>query len=279
MSQDYFNWELLITDNASDDESRTIINEYVKQDSRIHYFRNKINIGAIANFNRVFELSSGKYFMWASGHDLRTTSVLSQCVNKLEEDSSVVLAYPVTAHVNEAGEVLEVRGQFDTTNHRIDDPVGRLMYFLWSYSPPDIIYGVMKSDALRRVGPAKPVPGTDYVMLIRLSLVGRFAQVKDQFLYSKVNRTETPENQMTRYREQFFSSESRPARWSPMWRMVWECFRSVSTAGLVFKQRVAIAFGLLMWLGRLRGSLLREIIGKTVTKKTAVTSKKPLAST
>jgi glycosyltransferase involved in cell wall biosynthesis len=66
LAQTYSDFELLISDNASTDRTEQICREYAAKDRRIRYYRNEKNIGAPKNFNRVFELSSGKYFRWAT---------------------------------------------------------------------------------------------------------------------------------------------------------------------------------------------------------------------
>ena len=70
LAQDYPNIELIISDNASTDTTPKICEEYSQNENRIKYFRSKENHGAIWNFNRVFELSAGKYFMWAAYDDI-----------------------------------------------------------------------------------------------------------------------------------------------------------------------------------------------------------------
>jgi glycosyltransferase involved in cell wall biosynthesis len=64
LSQTYRDFKLIISDNASTDRTEQICREYAAKDRRIRYYRNEKNIGAPKNFNRVFELSSGKYFRW-----------------------------------------------------------------------------------------------------------------------------------------------------------------------------------------------------------------------
>ncbi|MEO1673070.1 MAG: glycosyltransferase, partial [Cyanobacteria bacterium J06631_2] len=59
LSQTFDNFELVICDNASIDETEKICREYASKDSRIHYHRSQQNLGATWNFNRVFELASG----------------------------------------------------------------------------------------------------------------------------------------------------------------------------------------------------------------------------
>ena len=50
LNQTYENFELIISDNASTDNTRKICESYTKQDSRIRYVCQQKNIGAIENF-------------------------------------------------------------------------------------------------------------------------------------------------------------------------------------------------------------------------------------
>src|SRR5262249_49655951 len=86
LAQDYENIEVIITDNTSTDGTEFICREYAARDRRVRYVRNEYNVGAIENFNRAFRLGAGPYFMWASGHDLRSTGSISKCVEVLERN-------------------------------------------------------------------------------------------------------------------------------------------------------------------------------------------------
>ena len=61
LTQTYSDFELIISDNASTDNTEQICRKYASKDPRINYFRNKSNFGAAKNYNRVFKLSSGEY--------------------------------------------------------------------------------------------------------------------------------------------------------------------------------------------------------------------------
>mgnify|MGYP001799427216 CR=1 FL=1 len=49
--QGYTNWELIISDNASTDNTEVVARAFAAQDKRIHYFRNETNVGVCGNFN------------------------------------------------------------------------------------------------------------------------------------------------------------------------------------------------------------------------------------
>ena len=106
LAQTFRDFEILICDNASSDRTPQICREYVRNDSRVYYVRNQRNLGAVANFNRVFELSTAPLFKWAAHDDLYHETYLDACVRLLEENPDVVLAHTGTAFINEKGELL-----------------------------------------------------------------------------------------------------------------------------------------------------------------------------
>src|SRR5215469_6919606 len=84
LAQDYEDFELLISDNASTDETESICRELAESDGRIRYFRNERNVGAAQNYNKVFRLASGTFFKWAAHDDECHPTMLRRCVEVLE---------------------------------------------------------------------------------------------------------------------------------------------------------------------------------------------------
>ena len=74
------------------DRTQEICLEYVAQDKRIRYYRNDVNMGAAWNYNRVFELSSGEYFMWAADDDYWEPGYIRSCLEVFNTSVSIVLA-------------------------------------------------------------------------------------------------------------------------------------------------------------------------------------------
>ena len=62
LSQTFSNFEIIISDNASTDKTQEICNEFLKNDKRIQYFRQKTNIGGIQNFIFVMSKAKTEYF-------------------------------------------------------------------------------------------------------------------------------------------------------------------------------------------------------------------------
>ena len=100
LSQSYEEFELIISDNASTDATKNICMEYINRDERIRYYRNPTNMGASWNFNRVFDLSSGEYFMWASCDDYWDSQYIDTCLQALKTSKNIVLAGTICRSVD-----------------------------------------------------------------------------------------------------------------------------------------------------------------------------------
>jgi len=69
LSQTYSNFELVISDDASKDDTQRICMEYAKRDPRVKYIRQEVNLGQVGNFNFVWNQAKGDFFMMASDDD------------------------------------------------------------------------------------------------------------------------------------------------------------------------------------------------------------------
>src|SRR3989338_6956363 len=69
LAQTYTNIELIISDNASTDDTEVICREHAVRDSRIRYVRQERNITQIPNVEFVMRQARGEYFMLASDDD------------------------------------------------------------------------------------------------------------------------------------------------------------------------------------------------------------------
>ena len=56
LAQDFEDFELIISDDASQDRTPEICREYAETDDRVKYHYSATNVGALRNLNRVFDL-------------------------------------------------------------------------------------------------------------------------------------------------------------------------------------------------------------------------------
>ena len=68
-SQTYANWEMIIIDDCSKDNSYHMANEYAKKDSRILLYKNDINLGGAGSRNRAIGKAKGKFIAFLDADD------------------------------------------------------------------------------------------------------------------------------------------------------------------------------------------------------------------
>lgn len=89
--QDYENLEIIISDNASTDNTDSIIRKYLS-DKRIRYFRNETNMGMVANFKLATEKATGKYISYLSSDDYFINNFfISEAVSLAKKYTNVLL--------------------------------------------------------------------------------------------------------------------------------------------------------------------------------------------
>jgi len=78
LSQSFEDFELIISDNVSTDDTRDICQEYERNDPRVRYIRQKKNLGPIRNFDFVLNQSKGEYFKGAAFYDVFLESAVNR---------------------------------------------------------------------------------------------------------------------------------------------------------------------------------------------------------
>ena len=182
LTQTYRDFELIISDNASTDATEEICREYAAKDERIDYYRNRRNLGAAGNFNRVFQLSSGQYFKWAAHDDLHAPNYLAKCVEVLERDRSVVLCHSQVQIIDETGKLLHdynIRLNTDSP-----DPVIRFRELLSQHLCYPI-FGVIRSSTLKNTPLMGNYGHTDGILLASITLQGRFYEISQPLFFSR----------------------------------------------------------------------------------------------
>ncbi|MGI9534364.1 MAG: glycosyltransferase family 2 protein [Thermodesulfobacteriota bacterium] len=247
LDQTYTDFELIISDNASNDRTEEICRSYFKKDNRIRYFRNDINFGASRNFNTVFDLAKGEYFKWAAHDDTIAPDYLSKCVEILENDSTTVFCYTKTKIVNEFdGDIYNYEVEMNNVNS--DQPHRRfgdlILISHWGIE----IFGLFRTRELRKTKLIASYPGSDRTLMAEISLLGRFHEIPEHLFFSRDHSGRSVRNGSVHSRMNWFDTSKSNQTVFPHWRLYSELFRCVKASTINWTQKGYCYLSMGKWL-------------------------------
>ncbi|HUI65823.1 MAG TPA: glycosyltransferase [Bacteroidota bacterium] len=182
VSQSFTDFELIISDNASTDRTQQICLSCAARDLRVRYYRNERNIGGGNNFNRTFLLSRGEYFQWSTYDDKCGPEYLARCIAILDEHPEVVLAFSRVMEIDADGNHIGIE---NTHEARSEEPYERFRTLTSLEHSCQAIYGVIRSDVLRKTLLWLNHTDSDRTLLAELSLRGQFYQIQDPLFFRR----------------------------------------------------------------------------------------------
>lgn len=103
ISQTYQNWELLVIDDGSLDNTYKVISEFEKKDSRIKPLKNDRNMGVSATRNRGIELASGEWIAFLDSDDMWNPKKLEKQLEVAKKEAAEFI-FTGSSYINEQGE-------------------------------------------------------------------------------------------------------------------------------------------------------------------------------
>jgi len=86
VAQTYQNWELIVVDDCSTDNTAEIVKEYMRRDSRIKYLRLDKNSGAAVARNTAIDIAKGKYIAFLDSDDVWFPNKLSKQIEFMKKN-------------------------------------------------------------------------------------------------------------------------------------------------------------------------------------------------
>jgi len=105
VNQTYPNKEIIISDNASTDETEKIVKEYVKK-YKVKYYKNEKNIGGEGNFTRCIELATGEFIAIFHADDLYQPNMVERQVKVFQDNTSVGAVSTQANYINSHGKII-----------------------------------------------------------------------------------------------------------------------------------------------------------------------------
>jgi glycosyltransferase involved in cell wall biosynthesis len=209
LAQDLDDFEVVVCDNASTDGTAEIVRGFVRCDARIRYIRNEENIGQIANFNRVFELSRGEFFRWMGADDWLEPEYASKCVAALRARPDAIGVTTQWCLVDDQHNIHAL----DVPGPRVDAPTAaqRLCKVLSIFQSRkqilfDPIYSLIRREALLETEMLSISRWTDLLLAFELCIQGSFCHV-DEMLSTRRKSPDPRKVRLPRYHQRLKKSK------------------------------------------------------------------------
>lgn len=183
-TQTYENWEMLIVDDGSTDDTFTVAREYAKKDKRIKVFTQE-NIGVFRmkeSYNFALEKSNGKYIAILDGDDVWMSEKLSLQISLLEKDKDAVVcfgqAYRSSSDLNINYSLDPIESyKFLYRDERLNVEIDNISKYILLGNIVPALTIVIRRNNLDKIGgfiQSSNLPLVDLPTLLELSLNGSF---------------------------------------------------------------------------------------------------------
>jgi glycosyltransferase involved in cell wall biosynthesis len=276
LAQTFSDFELIIRDNHSTDNTEEICRGYADRDPRICYARNPRDVGPAENYNRCFRQARGQYFKWAAHDDVLLPTYLEKCIRVLDSDPTVVNCHTRTRIIDEHGNPIEdYPFRTTTSDRRAHRRFGPLINSSHRRHAGFEIFGVMRRDVMATVPEQGAYAHADRVFLVRMSLRGRFHEIDEPLFLSRRHASQsmaakpqhTLRDRLARY---VGHGPLPPPEWwdeslkgkvvFPDWRLLREYCSSIGAASLDPVERFRCRCYLGLWLVKYWPKLARDVV-------------------
>ena len=184
LDQTYKDFELIIVDNCSTDNSEEVIKSF--SDPRIRFYKNEKNIGFVKNLNKCLSLASGEYISILHSDDMYLPNMLEKEAKILDSNPNVGFVYSSVKIINKDGIVTEDYRPFD--KHYIingEEEFKRLV--LGNYiRTPTVMVRQKCYTVLGGYNEENPFP-SDWEMWLRIALNYDVAFISEPLAYYRIH--------------------------------------------------------------------------------------------
>lgn len=274
LAQTFDDFELIISDNCSTDDTESICRDYASRDMRIRYYRADVNHGATWNHNYVIELARGEFFKLAAHDDLCEPLFIEACVNALDADPQAILAF-TDAKLLRGDFRASMRIHRHTLRTDASRPSVRFDDMIDAELQGFQVFGCIRTSVLRDIKPFGPWKGADRLVMAELSLRGRFVRIEEcLFIYrlhpqQSISMVNKPADYIA-----WWSSGDVQTRILPQWRFLRELVGMVLRTSMPLSEKWHCLGHIGSWCWVQRQQLMQEIRSLLPAWKTSAKSNK-----
>jgi glycosyltransferase involved in cell wall biosynthesis len=237
LDQTYADFELVISDNGSTDETEAICRRFAALDPRVRYERHDENRGAGWNFEHVRTLARGRdFYKWAAHDDVLAPTFLERCVELLDADPDASVALTGVAAIDDDGKVTRLKHRQVLPQTR--DPVSRFKHVVMSDANCEAVFGLIRRTALETTRGQGDYIASDRVLLAELALAGPFVEVPEVLFFNREHPARSVQVTGGDFRllTSWFAPQ-KPEQFMPYWRIWREYLNAARRSQLAPSQR------------------------------------------
>jgi glycosyltransferase involved in cell wall biosynthesis len=141
--------EVVVSDNASTDETSAVCAEFAASNPQVRILRAPSNAGPTRNFARVLEAARGEYFMWLADDDWLDPGCVAACLDEFDRNPRAALVASVTTFHDPDGAIV---GQRHAREYRQRSALARVCRYFSTVRDNSGFYGLMRRRDLLAVG-------------------------------------------------------------------------------------------------------------------------------
>lgn len=205
LSQSVQDFEVLVPDDCSSDESFTIVEDYARQDARIKCWKNPKRYGLFGNYNQCLMKASGLYIKPMAQDDVLLPDMFEWCVRVLTSHKDVSLVSTGRTVVDESGATIPCDAETPETLLGRQDVYQREQILTACLSPLRNIIGepctvLFKSEGASRRFSEKLFHLGDLEFWIRLLEDGNYSYIPQELVKFRRHRKSATSRNMAQLR-------------------------------------------------------------------------------
>ena len=172
LAQSWPDLGITVIDNASTDDTATIVAAIAARDRRVHLRRNHANIGPVLNCQRAFWHGDADFVMPKTADDLLAPDFVASIMAVLQNNPEVAMCHAAGLVFGDDRAVSLVY----PPEHRLAaigaDPIARARHVMARYTSAPAFWGIYRRAATDLLAPIQYRPGWDHAVLAELALHG-----------------------------------------------------------------------------------------------------------
>jgi len=206
VNQTYTNFEFIIIDDKSTDNSLDLIRGYEENDSRIKVIVNEENLGLAKSLNKGIKLASGEIIARMDADDISLLERFEKQINYINKNNDCILLGTNADVVDQYGNLV-----YKTNLPKQNNEIKAKLPYISSFIHPSIM---VRKDVLLKVGLYPNVPiAQDLFLYNVIKEYGSFANLEDSLIkyrltpYASTRRTKKTKKNLAQALEKYTSDK------------------------------------------------------------------------